>query len=163
MELDGIPLHPLVNDAAVALVPLAAVMGLVVALLPGWRWLTRWVLLASTVGGLGALLPTWWTGRALAEDRYESVTGVLAERLATHQERANMLLWIFIAYTLVVLVAFVTVPAATRLADGKLDFAGNGATWATRAVPAALVVVGLVALVSVVLTGHAGAQVAFGS
>ena len=57
MELDGIPLHPLVNDAAVSLVPLAAVMGIVVAALPGWRWLTRWVLLLTTVGGLGHALP----------------------------------------------------------------------------------------------------------
>jgi hypothetical protein len=163
MEIDGIPLHPLVNDAAVALIPLAAVMGLVLAGLPGWRWLTRWVAMLATVGGLAALIPTWLTGRNLADERYANVTGALADRVQTHQDRANLLVLICIVYTVVVLVAFFTLPAPTRLVDGRLDFAGSTAGWATRAVPAALVVVGLVALVAVVLTGHAGAQLAFGS
>jgi hypothetical protein len=162
MELDGIPLHPLVNDAAVALVPLAAVTGLVLALLPGWRWLTRWVALLSTLGGLGALLLTWWTGRDLAEERFASATGTLAERLRTHQDRADLLVWVFLAYTVVVLLAFFALPAPSRLVDGRMGFVGNTAAWAVRVVPAALVVVGLLALVVVVLTGHAGAQLAFG-
>jgi hypothetical protein len=136
--------------------------GLAFALLPGWRWLTCWAARLSTTGGAVALLLTWWTGRDLAEERYATVTGDLAERLATHQDRANVLVWVVLAYTVVVLLAFLTLPAASRLDDGRLGFAGRSAPWVVRLVPAALVVVALVALVGVVLTGHAGAQVAFG-
>jgi formate hydrogenlyase subunit 3/multisubunit Na+/H+ antiporter MnhD subunit len=160
MELDGIPLHPLVNDAAVALVPLSVLAALALALLPGWRWLARWAALLATLGGLGALLLTWWTGRDLVETNLGG--GPLPEVVQTHQDRANMLVVVFLVFTVVVLVAFFTLPAPSRLEDRRMGFAGNSAAWAARGVPAALVVVGLAALVAVVLTGHAGAQLAFG-
>ncbi|HET6561220.1 MAG TPA: hypothetical protein VFG72_05040 [Marmoricola sp.] len=162
MEIDGLPLHPLINDSAVALVPLSVLAGLAFALLPSWRWLSRWAALLLTVGGMVALLATWWTGRDLLETRFASATGVLADRLQTHQDRADLLLWIYIAFTVVVLLAFFVLPAPTHLDSGRMGFAGNTAGWASLVVPAAVVVVGLAALVAVVLTGHAGAQVAFG-
>jgi hypothetical protein len=162
MEIDGLPLHPLVNDSAVALVPLAVLAGLAFALLPSWRWLTRWASLLTTVGGMVALVVTWWTGRDLLETRFESATGELADRLQTHQDRASTLVVIFFVFTVVVVLAFFTLPAPSRLEDRRLGFAGSSAPWATRVVPIALVVLALLALVAVVLTGHAGAQVAFG-
>ncbi len=156
------PLHPLVNDAAVTLLPLSVAAALAFALVPGWRWLTRWATLLVTVGGLVSLLLTWWTGRELATERYANVTGVLAERLATHQERADVLVWVYLAFTVAVVLAFLVVPAPSRLEGGRMGFAGTSARWASTAVPAALVALALLALLGVVLTGHAGAQVAFG-
>jgi hypothetical protein len=165
MEIDGIPLHPLVNDAAVALVPMAVLAGLAFALLPSWRWLTRWAALLATLGGVGALVLTVWTGRDLFSSLSANLPAdsPITAQLETHQDRGTLLMWVFVAYTVVVVLAFFTVPAASRLEDGRLGFRGSSAGWATSVLPAAVVLVGLAALVLVVLTGHAGAQVAFGS
>ena len=46
MEINGLPLHPLVVHAAVVLGPLAALTGLAYAVVPRWRWLLRWPLVA---------------------------------------------------------------------------------------------------------------------
>jgi hypothetical protein len=160
MEIDGLPLHPLVNDAAVALVPLSVLAGLAFALLPGWRWLSRWAALLSTLGGLAALVVAWLSGRNLVESAYGG--GSLPERVQTHQDRASMLVVVFFVFTVVVLLAFFTLPAPSRLEDRRLDFVGSSAPWAARVVPVAVVVLALLALVAVVLTGHAGARLAFG-
>ncbi len=160
MELDGLPLHPLVNDAAVALVPAAVLAGLAFALLPGWRWLTRWAALLASLGGLVALVLGWWSGRDLVDTMFAG--GQLPEQVQTHQDRASMLVVVFFVFAVVVVLAFFTLPAPSRLEDHRLGFAGSSAPWAARVVPIALVVLALAALVGVVLTGHAGAQLAFG-
>jgi hypothetical protein len=164
MEIDGIPLHFLVNDAAVALVPLSVLAAFVFALLPSWRWLSRWAALLTTVGGLVALALTLWSGR----DLYDSISANLPqdqpiyELLQTHQDRARMLLVIYVVFAVVVALAFFLLPARSHLDTGRLGRTGSNARWVSAAVPAALVVVGLAALVAVALTGHAGAQAAFG-
>ena len=44
MEINGLPLHPLVVHAVVVLSPLAALGGLLYAAVPRWRWWLRWPL-----------------------------------------------------------------------------------------------------------------------
>jgi hypothetical protein len=164
MELDGIPLHPLVNDTAVALVPLSVLVVWAFALLPSWRWLTRWGALLSTLAGMVSLLLTWWTGRDLIDELLANIPTdqPIYARLQTHQDRADVLLWIFLGFTVVVVLAFFLMPAPSHLDDGRLAFRGSTARWVALVIPAALVVLGLVCLVWVVLTGHAGAQAVFG-
>ena len=163
MEFDGLPLHPLVNDSAVALVPLSVLLAWAFALLRSWRWLTRWGVLLSTLGGMAAIVATWLTGRDLLDSRIANIPRdvPLYDTLQTHQDRANQLLVVYAVFTAVVLVAFFLVPAPSRLDDGRLGFRGSSARWVV-VLPAALVVLGLVSLVWVALTGHAGAQAAFG-
>ena len=48
MEINGVPLHPLVVHAVVVFAPLAALFGIAYAVLPGWRWALRWPLVAVT-------------------------------------------------------------------------------------------------------------------
>ena len=164
MELDGLPLHPLVNDSAVALVPLSVLLGWTFAVLRDWRWLTRWGALLTTVGGLVALFATWLTGRDMIEPLLANIPTdqPIYETLQTHQDRANLLLVLYAAFTVVVVVAFFLLPAPSRLEDGRMAFRGSTAGWVGTVLPAALVVLGLVCLVWVVLTGHAGAEAAFG-
>ncbi len=164
MEFDGLPLHPLVNDSAVALVPLSVLLACAFALLRSWRWLTLWGALLSTLGGMAALVATWLTGRDLLDTMIANIpTDVpLYDTLQTHQDRANQLLVVHAVFTAVVLVAFFLVPAPSRLDDGRLGFRGSTARWVAVVLPAALVVLGLVSLVWVALTGHAGAEAAFG-
>jgi hypothetical protein len=164
MELDGMPLHPLVNDAVVALVPLSVLAAWAFALLPSWRWLGRWAALLSSLAALPALFVTWLTGRELLEQLAANIPPdqPVFQKMQIHQDRADVLLWSYVAFTVVVVLAFLLLPAPTRLADGRMAFAGSRARWVALAVPAALVVVGLFVLVSVVLTGHAGAQIVWG-
>jgi hypothetical protein len=164
MEIDGLPLHQLVNDAAVALVPASILLGWAFALLRSWRWLTRWGALLSTLGGLPALVVTWLSGRDLLDSLIANIPTdqPLYETLQTHQDRATLLLWLYVAFTVVVVVAFFLLPAPSGLEDGRLAFRGRDVRWVGVVLPAALVVLGLLSLVSVVLTGHAGAQAAFG-
>jgi hypothetical protein len=165
MELDGLPLHPLVNDSAVALIPLSVLAALALALFPSWRWLTRWAALLTTLGGMVALLLTWWTGRDLLASRTEILPpgSPTLERLQLHEDRANLLLGVFVAFTVVVVLAFFLLPARSHLDDGRLGAVGSHARWVPTVVPAALVVLGLAALLCAVLTGHAGAQAVWGS
>ena len=164
MELDGLPLHQLVNDATVALVPLSVLLGWAFALLRGWRWLMRWATLATTVAGLAALVVTVVTGKDLLDSLIANIPAdqPLYATLQTHEERADLLLWLYVAYTVVVVAAFLLLPAPSRLVDGRLDHRGSEAGWVGVVVPAALVLLGLGCLVAAVLTGHAGAQAAFG-
>lgn len=164
MEIDGVPVHQLLNDSAVALVPLSVLVAWAFALLRSWRWLTRWGALASTVGGMAALAATWRSGRALFDSRFADIPSdqPLYETLQTHQDRATLLLWTYAAFTVAVVLAFYLLPAPSRLEDGRMSFAGSNASWVGSVVPAVLVVLGLACLVLVVLTGHAGAQAAFG-
>jgi hypothetical protein len=164
MEFDGLPLHPLVNDSAVALLPMSVLLAWAFALLRSWRWLTRWGALLTATGGMAALVATWLTGRNLLGSMIANIpTDVpLYETLQTHKDRANQLLVVYGVFTAVVVVAFFLVPAPSRLENGRMGFRGSSARWVGTVLPAALVVLGLVSLVSVVLTGHAGAQAAFG-
>ncbi len=164
MELDGLPLHPLVNDAAVALVPISILLGWALALLRSWRWLTRWGALLTTLGGLASLVVTWLSGRDLLDSLIANIPSdqPLYATLQTHQDRANLLLWLYTGFSVVVVLAFFLLPAPSRLEDGRMAFRGSAATWVGTVLPGALVLLGLAALVAVVLTGHAGAQAAFG-
>ena len=164
MEIDGLPVHQLLNDSAVALVPLSVLVTWAFALLRSWRWLTRRGALLLTVGGLVALATTWWSGRDVLDSRFAGLPSdqPLYETLQTHQDRATLLLWTYAAFTVAVVLAFLLLPAPSRLEDGRMSFAGSDARWVGSVVPAVLVVLGLACLVLVVLTGHAGAQAAFG-
>src|SRR5215210_6078675 len=131
MEINGLPLHPLVVHAAVGLVPLAALSGWALAILSRWRWLSRWVALASSVGAVVVVFVARSSGEELLEDRpflsapESAVRGVIE----THQERADVLMWLVAGLALVVIVAFWTFPAPTGLTSGRLGHTGAGAAW----------------------------------
>ena len=151
MEINGVPLHPLVVHAVVVFVPLAALGALAMAV-PRWRWLVRWPTLLVTLGATAATYVATISGEDLEEDRG---LGQLA-LVRTHEEwgeRLMIAMWIF---AVVVAVAFWVLPHVTRLARGRDR---------TSPVPALvvpvqvlLVLAAIAVLVLVVLTGDAGAK-----
>ena len=151
MEINGVPLHPLVIHAVVVFVPLAATAAVAMSV-PKYRWITRWPALLLTLAATAATYVATLTGEQLAKDR-----GLDALPLVkTHEERGELLMiamWIFAA---LVIVAFWVLPHVTRLA-GAQDRVGKVAVLEKPLmvlVPLAAVAV----LVLVFLTGDAGAR-----
>ena len=66
MTISGIPLHPLVVHAAVFLAPLAALLGILFAVRPNWRWALRHPLALVAVGAAAAVQFSAITGDALS-------------------------------------------------------------------------------------------------
>jgi hypothetical protein len=71
MEIGGLPVHVLVVHAAVVLTPLAALTAIVFAVVPRWRWLTRWPALVSGLVALGAVVAAKLSGDNFVENRPE--------------------------------------------------------------------------------------------
>ncbi|MEQ6900068.1 DUF2231 domain-containing protein [Nocardioides sp. YIM 152588] len=142
MEINGVPLHPLVVHAAVVFTPLAALVGIGYAV-PGWRDRLRWPLVVLVVIAAVAVWVAYLSGQTLRTDRFSTATGEFADRLDTHQT------W------------------GTRLRGGATAFAALAliTVWlhdrsgpARVALVAATALAALLTLVLVVLTGDAGAR-----
>ncbi|HWJ67735.1 MAG TPA: DUF2231 domain-containing protein [Nocardioides sp.] len=144
MEINGLPLHALVVHAAVVLGPLSGAGALVYALVPRWRDALRWPVVVLATVAVAAI----WTAYLSGEDLEAANTygGELAPLVETHESRASTL----------------------RLAASAFVVATWAAAWwhtrtgAVRVVLSALVAVtAVLTLVWVVLTGDAGAQIAW--
>ena len=153
MELNGVPVHPLVVHAVVVLGPLAALAGLLYAFVPRWRWLLRWPLVALAVVTAIAAVVAAQAGEALLELRPE-----LEPLVEEHEERGEMLRTVAVAYAVVALVAAWALGGASALASGR------GARETRFGIPvAAILAVGAVALlVLLFLAGDSGSRAVWG-
>lgn len=148
----GLPMHALIVHAVVVLVPLSALVAIAFAVRPAWRHVLRWpVAIGGVVSGVTAFVA--------AESGEQLQRRVLAVRASTtdldllseHVEwgdRAKILCLVFMALSLAA-AWFLRAPDDDEPRRRMLE------------VPLAilLVVSALSALITVVLTGHAGAQV----
>lgn len=150
MEINGVPLHPLVVHAVVVFVPLAALAGIAMAV-PRWRWLARWLALVLTLGATAATYVATLSGEDLEESR-----GLESPLIKTHEEWGERLMISMWVLTAVTVVAFWVLPHVTRLAGGR-DRAGRVAAL-EKPMMVLLPLVAVVVLVLVVLTGDAGAK-----
>lgn len=150
MEIDGVPLHPLVIHAVVVFVPLAALAAIAMSL-PKWRWLARWPALMLTLGATAAAYVATLTGEDLQESR--NLESPLIETHEEWGERLMVGMWIFAA---LVVVAFWVLPHVTRLSGGTDRVARIAALEKPLLVLVPLAAVAV--LVLVVLTGDAGAR-----
>jgi len=145
MNIHGIPLHALVVHAAVVFTPMAAVAVGTYGAMPRWRAWLRWPMAALAVVSAGSCGLAFLTGRSLRDHLLGE--GVQNKWIAIHNHRANILVVLVLVQLLLTAVAFWLTPPGRTL-DGV----------AARALPVVLVIVALVVLVSVVLTGDAGAR-----
>ena len=153
MEINGVPLHPLVVHAAVVFVPLAA-LAVIAFLVPRWRWAARWPALVLVVGATAAVQLSTLTGETLEETR-----GPRSAVIELHQEYADLLQVTMYALAAVMIVAFVTMPHLTRLTGGRDHEARVAVLEKPLMVVLALLAVTVIVLV--VLTGDAGARSAW--
>jgi hypothetical protein len=144
MEINGLPLHALVVHAAVVLTPLAALGGLAYAAVWRWRDWLRWPVAVLAVVALGAVWTAYLSGEDLeAANQYG---GELAALLETHESRANVFRW-----------------AATGFAAAAVAAAGLHRREGPLRIVLAVVIAAtaVLTLVYAVLTGDAGAQIAW--
>jgi hypothetical protein len=140
MEINGLPLHPLVVHAAVIFGPIGALTALAYAVLSSWRDRLRLPMVALALLATGAVVAAFLTGRNLLDSRPELGERAIVE---THEARAQLLLWLTLGF------------GAVALAAGWWhDREGPGRV-VTRVV---LGVVAAAVLVQVVLTGDAGSR-----
>jgi hypothetical protein len=157
MELNGVPLHPLVVHAAVILGPVTALTAIAYAVLPGWRWLIRWPMVALAVATVGAVFLAKVAGEELLEQRASQLSRLDVAQIAVHQDRGTVLLWVALGFLVIAVVAALTVggPSALASGAGARDSRGTAVTYGVLG----LVIVGALALlVMTVLTGDAGSR-----
>jgi len=162
MEIGGLPLHPLVVHAVVVLVPLSAALTIGFAVLPGWRWLSRWP--AAALAVLAAIVT--WVARLSGEDLLDERpflldAQALREQIADHQQLGELLSLLSIPYALLVLLAAWALPGPSGLSSGRGARPSRIAAL-DKVLPAVLVAAGLGVLVLVVLTGDAGSRAVWG-
>jgi hypothetical protein len=156
MTIAGLPLHPLVVHAAVVLTPLAALLVVAFAVRSPWRWLTRWPAVLTTLAAFVSLLVARVTGKALLHDRPQ-----LAPLVVVHQQRAGVLLWVTLVFTVLTLLAAWSLGGPSALASGRGARESRVAAL-DRVLPALLVLGAVAVLVYVALTGDAGARAVWG-
>ena len=151
MEINGLPLHPLIVHAVVIFVPLGALSAILFAVMPRWRWLLRWPTLLLAVGAVVVTRIAVISGNDLKNDR--NLGGELIDK---HMDWAAWLersVWLF---AVVALLACWVLPYAMPFA-GREDRVSPAAALVT-ATTVLLPVIGAVVLVLAVITGEAGAQ-----
>ena len=153
MELNGVPLHPLVVHAVVVLGPLAALTGLAYAFVPKWRWLLRWPLVVLAVVTAAAAVLAASAGEALLEARPE-----LEPLVEEHEERGELLRTVALVYAALSLLAAYALGGVSALASGR------GARETRFGIPVmAVLAVGAVALlVMLFLAGDSGSRAVWG-
>lgn len=156
MEIAGLPLHPLVVHAAVTIIPLAALLAIAFAVLPRWRWLSRWPTAALAVAAVAVAWVARLSGASLLEARPE-----LERLVAEHQSRGQLLSLVVIPFAVIVVLAAWSLAGTSALASGR--GAQESRIPSLETVLAVLVVLAsLVMLVLVVLAGDSGSRAVWG-
>lgn len=169
-EINGLPLHPLVVHAVVVLVPLTALIA-VLFLVPRFRRSLRWPMVALALISLASTFVARQSGLNLKKvlvppQAAGSPPNPLLDPIDRHQHLANQLWYLVIVFVIVVLIAAYVLrpddelgPFPGRLGDHDDEEGATTLDTVIRAIVAALVVVGAVAVVvQTVRTGEQGSR-----
>lgn len=159
MEINGLPAHVLVLHGAVVFTPLAALVAIAFAVMPRWRFLTRWpaVLLAVVA------TTTVWASRLSGNDFFESrFAGLPADNpvraaILKHQDYGEVLSLVTTGFLVVTVLGAVLLGGVSGFASGR-GTKERAQAWVETALPVLLVVASVLTLVYVFLTGDAGAR-----
>lgn len=157
MEIRGIPLHPLVVHAVVVFGPLAALTGLIHALVPRWRWATRWPLLILALVAAGSAVLAAASGSSLLNSRQglSTLASVKHHQSAGLQARNVMLVFLVAA-----IAGFARLGGPTPLVSGRGKRQHGGAV--DLVVSGLVILASLAALAVIVRAGDSGAHAVWG-
>jgi hypothetical protein len=156
MHFAGLPLHVLVVHAAVVFTPLAALAALVFAVVPRWRYLTRWPTVVLTVVAFVAVWVSRVSGNSLLHEKPQ-----LRQLVQTHESRGRELSLLMVLFLVVVLVAAWALSGPSGLVTGR-GARQDPVVALDKVLPALVVVSAVLVMVWVVLTGDAGARAVWG-
>ncbi len=159
MEINGLPAHPLIIHLAVVFIPLAAILAVSYAAVPRWRWATRWPMVVVSVIALLSVIYAWFSGRHLRDERVAA--GVDAVRFQSHQEKADILLWVTVVFLALVLLAAWALGGTSALASGR-GARGNHAAVIEWTAIVGVVILSVLLVTMGVATGEAGARLVYG-
>ncbi len=159
MEINGLPAHNLIIHLTVVFIPLAALFSAVYAAVPRWRWATRWPMLVSSMVALVSVIYAWFSGRHLRDERLAA--GLDAVRFQSHQERADILLWVTVVFVALVLFAAWALGGPSALVSGR-GARGNHAPVIEWTAISGLLILAVLLITMTVYTGEAGARLAHG-
>ena len=103
MEINGLPLHPLVVHAAVVFGPLAALTALAYVVLPAWRDRLRLPMVVLALMGTGAITAAYLTGLNFFNSRPPELQQLVI--LQTHRTRAIRLFWVTLGFGVLAVLA----------------------------------------------------------
>lgn len=103
MEINGLPLHPLVVHAAVVLGSLAPVAAIAYVAVPRRRALLRWPMVGLALLGAASLVAAYYTGRSFLESRPPEIQA--SPQVLTHEHLARQLFWIALGFGVVAIAA----------------------------------------------------------
>ncbi|MBD8870148.1 DUF2231 domain-containing protein [Nocardioides donggukensis] len=158
MDINGLPLHPLVVHAAVVLIPIAAVLAGLYAAVPRWRWATRWPMAGAALAALGSVLVAYFSGRDFVKERFPDERSTVIQ---LHEERAEVLLWLTIIFVAVVLLAAWGLGGPSALASGR-GARGKHAPLIEWSLVAMLAIFAVSLILMTIQTGEAGARSIWG-
>jgi hypothetical protein len=154
MEINGIPLHPLVVHAVVVLTPTAGLLAILYGLVPRWRWLTRWPFLFAGVVGAGVTYFAKITGQDLKDSR--NLGGRIGDLIETHEMWANRLMLSMWLMAAVAIIGWWVMPFRSPL-ENRPDREARAAVL-VKPLVVVLPLVGILVIVLAFLTGDAGAK-----
>jgi hypothetical protein len=158
MEINGVPLHPLVVHATVVFTPLAALALIAFVALKTWRGSLRLPTLALAVVAGGSIVAAYFTGNNFLQTRPTLSANPLVH---DHQQRAQLLLWVGLAFAVVAVIAVLLSAVPARVGtDGSKSEARQPVIASVFAVLA--VVLAVATLVLVVVVGDLGARAVWG-
>lgn len=151
----GLPAHILLVHAVVVLAPLAALLGLAVAIRPRWTFYLRWPLLVLSVISAGAAILAASAGDALEQRLGES------ELIEQHAEDGDMLRLVAIIYLVVAVLAFFSITVRSPLESGRGGFTSRLPAVVGPVSRALLAAAAIWLIVQASITGHSGAKAAW--
>ncbi|MDT0200946.1 DUF2231 domain-containing protein [Nocardioides sp. AE5] len=156
MELNGLPVHPLIVHLAVVLVPAAAVLAALYGTVPGWRWALRWPTVWVSLGAVVSVAYAWVSGRDLLDRKPE-----LEPIIQPHQERADILFWCAIVFFVVVVLSAFWMGGPSGLVSGKGERRRRPPV-IELSLAAMLVIFAIVLITMTFATGEQGARLVWG-
>jgi hypothetical protein len=147
-----LPLHVLVIHAAVLVLPVSALIAIVFALVPNWRWLLRWPVLLLGLGSAVLAYVAKESGEA-----FVAAVPQLEQLVREHKERGQLLFWFCLGFAVAAVLAFLLLGGPSALATGK-GAKESKSKPLELVVSAAVVVVSVLVIWQTIRTGDSGAR-----
>lgn len=151
----GLPAHVLLVHAVVVLCPLAALIGVAIAVRPWWAFYLRWPLL-----GFGLVSTGFAILAAGAGDSLEHRLGH-SDLIERHAEAGDMLQTVAIIFGVIAVIAFFSISVESPLKSGRGAFTSKLPPVVGMAARVLLAAGAIWLIVQTTITGHTGSEAAW--